>query len=63
MISAAMPEIIIQSTFSSTESVIFTEMNYPIHFSGLYIFVGDGNTERFIEGPTPMFVPSTMILW
>ena len=32
MISAAMPEIIIQKIFSGIGSVIFTEINYPKHF-------------------------------
>ena len=32
MISAGMPEIIIQNIFSGIGSVIFTEINYPKHF-------------------------------
>ena len=37
MISAAMPEIIIQKSFSGIGSVIFTEINYPKHlFRSVY---------------------------
>ena len=44
MISAAMPEIIVQNIFSGIGSVIFTEINYPKHFfRSVYFFVGDGN--------------------
>ena len=40
MISAAMPEIIIQNIISDTGSVLFTEIHYQTNFSGLYIFCG-----------------------